>query len=735
MTGQPPLPALPRYDDRFIGRAADRARLKAEIEAGSLVMLVGPGGSGKTRLALEVGRDLADSGWRTAFVDLSSINSDAAVFNELAVQLAVRGEPGKPLADAVAARLAGRTLLVLDNCEQVLGGCRDGVAALRAMLPELRVVATSRERLRLAGEAVVKLAALSSADSVALFEVRAAGFVLAESSREAVVEICRRLDGLPLAIELVAAWAPVLGIAHEARRIDLLGDAGPGRHRTLRTTLDWSAALLGEAERTLWFRLSVFAPPFDMKAVDAVCSGGTVATRDLPLLLRRLIDRSLVEVQMDQRGVARYRLLETVREYAADRLAAADESEAVKSAHAHHYVAVAEEAFAHRDADDLVAWAEAMTARHANVRVALDQLRGRDHEAELQVAGAMGWVWGARELLPEGRRLLELAVAGSRSTSRAAARAHRAAGFLALEQGDVRSAQVHIERSYELSAAQHDEVGQAICLARLGAFPTVARERRHEQLDRAIGLAERTGERAALIIALASLGELQLEEGDAAAARRTYGDAASAARAMAHARWMPEVLLGLAHANLASGHPEEAVSAVQEALTLARDAALTALTPLLLEMLVEVEAALNHAERALTLAAAAAAMRRRVAVTAPHPYPIGLKSAVARARRALPERARQLADRGRRMTTDEAVWFALADHEPTTPVAISRRQAEVASLVAQGLTNAQIALRLTVSERTAEWHVEELRNKLGFTSRAQVAAWAARQGLEAAPQS
>lgn len=709
-------------------------RLKADIEAGAPVILVGPGGSGKTRLALEVGRDLADAGWQTAFVDLSAISSDAAVLNELAVQLAVRGEPGKPLADAVAARLAGRTLLILDNCEQVLGGSRDTVAALRATLPELRVVATSRERLRMAGEAVVTIAPLSRADSVALFEDRAAGFTLAESNREAVVEICRRLDGLPLAIELVAAWAPVLGIAHEARHIDLPGDAGPARHRTLRATLDWSAGMLGEAERTLWFRLSVFAPPFDLKAVDAVCSGGGVAKRDLPLLLRRLIDRSLVEVDMNQRGVARYRLLETVREYAGDRLAVTGESEAFRGLHAQHYVAIAEEAFAHRDADDLVVWAEAMTAQHANVRVALDWLRDRDPEAELQLAGAMGWVWGARELLPEGRRLLELAVAGSLSTSRAAARAHRATGFLALEQGDARLAQFHIERSYELSAAQHDEVGQAICLARLGAFPTVARERRRELLGRAIEFAEGTGERAALIVALANLGELQLEEGDAAAARRTYNEAASAAHAMAHARWMPEVLLGLAHANLASGQPEKAASAAREGIALARDASLTALVPVLLETLVEVEAAVNHAERALTLAAAATAMRHRVASAAPHPHPIGLTPAVARARRALPGRARQLADRGRRMTTDEAVAFALADHEPTTPVAISRRQTQVAALVAQGLTNAQIALRLAVSERTAEWHVEELRNKLGFTSRAQIAAWAARQGLEATPQ-
>jgi len=698
-----------------------------------VVILVGPGGSGKTRLALELGRDLADAGWRIAFVDLSAISSDHAVLNELAGQLAVRGEPGKPLADAVAARLSGRTVLILDNCEQVVDGCRGAVTALRDMLPELRVVATTRERLRLPGEAVVPLAPLSSADSVALFEDRAAGFAPAGANRDVVAQICRRLDGLPLAIELVAAWAPVLGLAHDANPIDLPGAAVPRRHQTLRAALDWSAGLLGEAERALWFRLSVFAPPFDLKAIDAVCTGGVVATSEVPLLLRRLIDRSLVEVDLDQDGVARYRLLETVREYAADRLAAAGESEAVKEAHAHHYVAVAEEAFTHRDADDLVVWAEAMTARHANVRVALDRLRDSDHEAELQLAGAMGWVWGARELLPEGRRLLELAVAGSRSTSRAAARAHRATGFLSLEQGDVRSAEYHVELSFELSAAQHDEVGQAICLARLGAFPSRTRESRHELLGRAIELAERTGERAALIVALANLGDLQLEEGDADAARRTYNDAASAAHAAPHARWMPEVLLGLAVANLADGRPEEAASAAKDAIALARDASLAALMPLLIETLAEVEAAANHAERALTLAAAGTAMRQRLASSAPHPHPTRLTSAVAHARRALPERARSLVDRGRRMTTDEAVAFALADHAPAAPVAISRRQAQVAALVAQGLTNAQIALRLVVSERTAEWHVEELRNKLGFTSRAQVAAWAARQGLEATP--
>jgi predicted ATPase/DNA-binding CsgD family transcriptional regulator len=755
---------LPTFFTPFIGRARQKEELVGLLGGRRLLTLVGPGGCGKTRLGIEVVREwVAKLEVKTAFVDLSAIGDSKAVTPDVARQLGVQTK----LRESVHAAIIGALnqdplLLLLDNCEPVLEACRELLSLLLDGCPELKVVATSREPLGLAGELVWRLSPLAippatarpdelaTYESVELFLDRATlgsgGLGLATADLSAVADLCRRLDGLPLAIELAAAWVPVLGVAgirnRLSRRLDLLTDspyAPAPRHRSLRAVLDHSDALLSPEERTLWRRLAIFAPGFDLEAIEALNAVGSDGRDDpatTPQLLRKLVERSLIQAQIDEAQGARYRLFETVREYGLEKLANAGELERVAAAHATHYADRAEVAWAHRDSADLVEWAARMTADHPNVRGALDWLRGHDHERELQLAGAMAWVWGARELLPEGRRLLELAIKGPATPSWFAGRAHRAAGMLALEGGDIAAARRRFRHALQLFEELEDEAGQAFCLARLGILErNESASERRVMLEHAVELAERSGEQPSLVVATANLGALELEYGAPRAARQRFEEAVALCREMGHARWLPQILEGLAQARLADGDAAAARDSLVEAITLAERAGLEALLPSLLETTAEVAVALQGPDLALRLAGAAARLRKVNLAALPNEWPSKLTSALKEARRLRAGSADALWEEGSKIDAREAVALAVSGEGrpelPSSPKPISRRQAEVAALVVLGLTNAQIAARLSISERTAEWHLEELRNRLGFSSRSQIAAWAVHEGLAA----
>lgn len=714
-----PASLLPGPDNRFVGREAELDEVRALIGPHRLVTLVGPGGCGKTRLAIEVAR--ARPG--VAFVDLSAVRDPDAV---------------RSLIDGVLdqAEDAPR-LVVLDNCEQVIAPAREQVARLLGSGPQLGVLATSREALSLAQEHVWQVPPLSPSESVELFVDRAAlgsrAFRLTRSNTDDVTQIARAFEGLPLGIELAAAWTPVIGVAgildRMASRLDLFissPHATAPRHQSLRAAIEWSNELLEPRERKFWWRLGIFAPLFDLAAAEAVCADVDIPKTEIPHLMRRLVERSLVQAQGDGSSFG-YRLLDTVRDFCIAQLDSEGDLTRLSEAHARYYVSLAEEAFTHRDQSDLAAWAERMTAAHGNVRAALGWLREHDPEAAVQLSGAMGWVWGARALLPEGRRLLQESLSRSDSGSWFAARAHRASGLLALDQGDETAARAHLSSALRFYEDSGDEAGAAIVLARLGML-TGARE----TLERAAELAERTGERTALVISLANLAALDLRRGAARSARLRYEQAVAVCREMGHVRWLPTTLEGLAQAQLAEGDARAARRVAAEAISLADTYRLSAMLPSMLETMAAVASASSSPERALRLAGAAEGLRK-LGVAAPHDWPARLEAALALARREVRGAADALLAEGAEMPQASAVALALSEKDASLPapgMAISRRQAQVAALVAAGLTNAQIAARLHIAERTAEWHVEELRNRLGFSSRAQVAAWAARQGLD-----
>ncbi|WP_042384764.1 AfsR/SARP family transcriptional regulator [Streptacidiphilus melanogenes] len=417
----PPAVVLPRPLTSFVGREADLDGLADALRRARLVTLTGPGGTGKTRLALEAAARYPGAGG-ACFVDLSRVVDAATLGTTLLGALGVResgvlgatapggGDAADRLAPALARR--GDLLLVLDNCEQIIDESAALAERLLLACPELRVLATSREPLAVPGENVRPLEPLPGPEALRLFAERAAavrpGFA-PESPKDAaaVAEICRRLDGLPLAIELAAARLRLLTPRQIADRLDdrfrlLTGGSRTAqpRQQTLRAVVDWSWDLLPEAERTLLRRVSVFAGGWTLGAAEAVCDTGP----DTLDLLGALVDKSLVVAhQPDGTGEMRYRMLETVRAYAADQLVAADERRERADAHLCYFLRLAETAEPVLRTADQLDWLARLAADHDNLDAALRHAVGTDTDRALELLACLSGYWMLRGLRTEGR--------------------------------------------------------------------------------------------------------------------------------------------------------------------------------------------------------------------------------------------------------------------------------------------------------------------------------------------
>ncbi|HEY6069550.1 MAG TPA: adenylate/guanylate cyclase domain-containing protein [Gaiellaceae bacterium] len=441
-----------------------------------LVTLTGPGGTGKTRLGLQAAAELVET-FRNGvfFVPLAPITDPDLVVPTIAQTLGIDETSGQSLDGYLAEK---HMLLMLDNVEQVLSSAAD-VGKLLSGAPEVKLVVTSREPFRLSAERVFKveplglpdpknlpdLAAVSQYEAVALFVERARAvlpsFEITNANAPAVAEICVRLDGLPLALELAAARSPLLSPEAMMRRLDErlnLLTAGardlPGRHQTLRDTLAWSYDLLDENERSLFRRLGVFAGGFTLEAAEVVCDA------DLDTL-GSLVDKSLV-----RRAGDRFTMLETIREYALDRLAGSHADEGLRARHARYFLDLAEEAYAGR-IDGESEWSERLEANHDNLRAALEWLSAADPEQELQLAGALGWFWLSRSHLLEGHERLSRFTSGQRS-DRVQARALTGAGAILAWQGDLEAAAPLLSRAIALWAELDEPGEQALALEALG---------------------------------------------------------------------------------------------------------------------------------------------------------------------------------------------------------------------------------------------------------------------------
>ncbi|MGY1820578.1 ATP-binding protein [Geodermatophilus sp. SYSU D00079] len=727
---------LPAERSSFVGRRAELARLRALLGESRLVTLVGPGGVGKTRLALraaaELRRSFPDG---VALADLTAVSDPALAAAQVAAAFDVRDSTGRWLPASLAEVLGERRLLlVLDNCEHVRDAAAVLVDALTGACPGLTVLATSRTPLDVPGEALCAVPPLAGGDGTTLLRQRAAAavpdLVLTSADDAALAELCRRLDGIPLALELAAVRLRTLTPAQLLDRLDdrlgLLrrpGPAGPDRHRTLRATMAWSADLLGPAERLLWRRAAVFAAGFDLAAAEAVCADGELPRDDVLDALTRLVEASLLVVDRTGAGT-RFRMLETVRAFGRELLDGSGEGGPVRRRHRDWCAGRVAEAAAEFLGPGQVAAFDRLAAVHPELAGALEHCLRTPGEARAGLATAAdAWLyWAARGHLGEGRHWLDLLLRAVPVPGPERARGLVVAGYLALVATDPEAAVPLLEEGRRTATAPGvvalatQYLGQAALFR--GDLPAADRLLREA--------AAATEETAAFC--WADVGVVALLAGDLAAADAAFGTGLAAAAdpwTRSHALW------GRGLGRLAAGDPVAAARLEEDALRLMREVDDRSGIALCVAALGWAAAAGGDGDTAARLAGAADAVWRSIPARLPAPL-TAVDDRWRRAARAAVGPRRWAAGYAEGSGVDRAGAVALALAETPVPAPappepagpLTPRQLEVAGLVAQGLTDREIAARLVISPRTAESHVEQILTRLGFRSRAEIAAWA-----------
>jgi predicted ATPase/DNA-binding SARP family transcriptional activator len=553
---------LPHQLTSFIGREGELGELESALERTRLLTLTGPGGAGKTRLALELAarRESAFAGG-VHLVELAAVGEGALVAEETAASLGMRLRSERDPVALLAEQIGERHLmLVLDNCEHLIETCATLADRLLRACPNLHVLATSRERLRIDGEIAWRVpplslperrpgataAPLQRFEAVRLFCERAAeaaqGFELTDANAASVAAICRGLDGMPLAIELAAARTAMLTPEQIAER---LGDAlallrggsraGLTRQQTLRATLEWSHDLLSEPERLLYRRLGVFAGSFGLDAVEGICAEGD--TDDVLGVLARLVDKSLVQVEIAT-GANRYRLLETVRQFALELLAAAGEGQRIEAAHRGFYCALARAADRDLDPDAAGRWsAERLECDHDNLRVALVSALRHDPPGALRLACSLWWFWMTRGYFAEGRRWLTDTLAACPEPTPERARALFALGAICVRtQGFLGRTVVLGREALAVVRSSDDRRAEARAFERLavmglGGFDWDAAD---DALSEGHAIAREAGDHGVEVAIRQAQGVIAGCRGQIALARELLGESRELLGAMSH---------------------------------------------------------------------------------------------------------------------------------------------------------------------------------------------------------
>jgi len=660
-----PLPQsnVPVPASTLVGRRRELEEVTNALRGPTRVLtLTGPGGSGKTRLAIEAARALAEELADGAFfVALDAIRDPALLLPTIAEAVAVRESGDKSLAESLAERLSGRqTLLVMDNFEQ-LAEAAPALSETLEAAPGLSFLVTSRSALRISGEQEYPLDPLDLQDAVALFVERAQGadprFSLTDENTAAVEEICGRLDGLPLAVELAAARTKLLPpdamLALLDERLDLLSRGArnlPERHRALRETVAWSYDLLGPDEKTLFVQLSVFGGGFTLESAVAVCDASLdgVAT---------LLDDSLLE-----RDGPRFKMLETIREYALERLAAEQEADHVRRRHAEHFLKLAES----DPVPEQAAWLARMDAERDNFREALAwSLDTREASLGLRLAAALWEFWWVRGHLAEGRGWLHEALTRGRSAPpELRARALHAAGSLATRQGDYEAAAALFEESLAIWEELDDAAGTARSLLSIG---TVAAEQGDQ--ERAIDLSERaaelydeSGDQRGHALAISNLGGIALERGEYAKAASLSERAYGLFETLEDSEGMAFALVNQGFAALSQKQHERAIELLRQALRRLAELEFRDVIGYCFEGLAAVLAFTRRPEEAARLLGAAEALRESLGVGLAPAEQTTHDETVEAVRGALDEQRFTGAWRhGREMALDDAIAYALEE--------------------------------------------------------------------------
>jgi predicted ATPase/DNA-binding CsgD family transcriptional regulator len=818
---------LPPQRTSLIGREEDIVTSRSVLLGtdGRLLTLTGAGGCGKTRLALSVAEALlesfADGVW---LVELAAVRDPDFLPRAVAAVFSVPEAPRQSVLEALVARLEPRrSLLVIDNCEQLVDASARLVQRLLDGCPHLRILATSREALRVAGEVVWRVPPLAVPDprkpatvvdietvpAVRLFVERAQAaqraFRLTDQNCGGVANLVTRLAGLPLAIELAAAQVRVLGVnqilERMARDVHLLAEGSrlaPDRHQTLRATLDWSYDLLSDAERTLIRRLSVFAGDWSLEAAEAISADDHAGAAAMDIAcLRHLVDLSLVE-SYEAEANPRYRLLEPVREYARERLVSCGELAVIQRRHAMYYVELAErlEPGSRIGGPRRVVGQALLEREYDNCRVALQWcVDNSESDLGVRLANALALLWVVRSRCTEGLHWLQrfidlsnpsarldrpLAMAwaiqlAARQGNHTLARKLREEGVVAAratgdqyvihnmlqssamdayESGEYAVARAYLEEAIAVNRAAGSDANVQLCVAaclrHLGRIAWLEGdlETARAHCEAALRISRDIGDDFETANSLTVLGNVLLYQGELTSAQARFYEGLAASRE-AGARWsLAGCQRGLGDVAAAEGRLEDAARWLAASLRGYRDSAMSDLSRVAdaLESWAKLSSSLGQPDRAVRLAGASAALRDSTGAALSPIATRRLERWCASLRRTLggPGFAEHWTA-GYGLSLEHAVELALsavtsdaslaATHSAARPVDVTRREMEVAALVARGLTNREIAEKLVVSERTAEWHVARILTRLGLKTRAQIAAWVARRGTGIAIQS
>ena len=745
----------------FVGRRAELARVRAALEDARLVTLAGPGGIGKTRLALR-----AAAGAERVFrhgvwvVELAGLRDPGLLVTEVARSLGLSDKSAgwgvASLADYLQAR---QLLLVLDGCEHLADACAVMADALLRSCPELRIIATSRHVLGVAGEVTIAVPPMTvpaegaaapeellGYEAVRLFAGRGAavlpGFAVDAGNGAAVAGVCRALDGIPLAVELAAVRLRSLSPGQILSRLDarfqLLSGGGPAsqpHHRTLEAALEWSYELLSGGEQAMWRRVSVFAGSFDLEAAEAVCAVGRVSAGRVADLVDALVAKSILV--REGQGTARYRLLDTLAEFGLAKLSGRGNERRLRLRHLAWYagLAVRREAFGPGRAG----WIAALDANHENLRAALRFCASEPEEAATgaQLACDLWRYWETHGHLTEGRRVLAALLDQLDSKSPVRPRALWVAGYLAELQGDIREARVLLEAAISTAESTGDAEAIAYATTYLGFVLYSLGDAAGGQAiaETALRLHRAADDGVGAALALMAIGYMHLSSGEPGAAAERFAECERLCRGgnvvfETYAQW------GLATTGWLLDDPDDAAAQASAALSTMRDLDDPIGVALCLDTLSWAAAGQRQAVRALTLLSADDAAWSAIQIGLPNTLREQHDAAIATARAAVSEAAcRAATEKGAAMGQAEAIAFALGESpSPSSPADplhdqgrpyLTDREHEVAALITQGMSNSEIAAALVISARTVETHVQHIMNKLGCGTRAQIAAWVA----------
>lgn len=753
---------LPFAVTSFVGRQREIREVRALLATARLVMLTGVGGAGKTRLAVEVasmsGRVFPDGVW---LVDLAGVRDAEMVALEVVTSLGIVDLSNRTVEDHLIDRLDDlRALLVLDNCERVVDACGALCDHLLRSCAELCILATSRVSLGAAGEHVypvlplsmpiadspVTPAALAAYDAPTLLVERARAvrpdFILTDRDIPAAVRVCRRLDGIPLAIELAAARLRSMSLSAVLERLEdrfallaVTTTAVVPRQRTLRALIDWSYELCTSAERLLWARLSVFAGGCTLDAAESVCAGPDLPSGGILDLIDHLVSESILALTSTD-GAPQYRMLETIREYGWHRLTEADEPDPLRKRHCDYYLALAERSAELWNGPHQADGLAELRAEHDNLQAALDWASSTPAATEdaLRLVIALRYHWCCDWFLADGRRWTDRVLDSADQNSPERIQALWVAAWVRVLQGDHDAAHRALDECEIRATAQGDSHAMGWVHSLRG---TLAASR--GDLAAAISLFERvvtdfSADEDLARLTLFQLAMRQADTGDpeaGATARRGIDLADQCGE-----RWSKSLaLLALGYHHFAHGEYGKAAAATCDALEIQSGFNDHLGTALMMELLAWTTTARGEHRRAARLLGAGASLWRRIGTSfeAFGPYVSNLHMDCERVVAAsLPEAVLHAErEHGQSLDRHRAIDYALdrcqrpSAHTDRDDTVLTAREQQVAEFVSQGLSNRQIAEQLVVSPRTVDHHVENILGKLGFSSRAQVAAWTA----------